>query len=381
MEDSKPRSALAVAARQLALEEYSWKVVGHDLAIAYEHAGAPTGIQKLRAGEASTSKPVMEKPRFSVVVPALNSSGYLPGSIDSILASIDCYGNADLTIVDNGSIDGSWEQLLSRYSSRATVRQIKGVTISALRNRGAALSNGEYISFIDADCLIAPDYFDRARQIFCITRTDATGSRHMLPNPAHWIEETWDKLHAPRKGGTVNYVPSGNFMIRRKAFEAIGGFNEDLITGEDAEICQRLRNANFSLHSSSEVSAIHLGNPKALTQFFRKEVWHGLGMFGTFRGSWLDKPVLMTFAHLMFTVLAVSNLLFAHSALVWRIPFSLLLGILAPTLTVAYRYATVGHIYRPLGSLWLYDLYLTARIVALCRILQRKTFLRTEGIL
>jgi glycosyltransferase involved in cell wall biosynthesis len=133
----------------------------------------------------------IEKPRFSVVVPALNSRKYLPGSIDSILAAVECYGKADLTIVDNGSTDGSWELLSSKYSDRATVLQMKSATISALRNRGAALSTGEYISFIDADCLIAPDYFDKAVQVFATTRTDASGSRHLLPNPPHWIEETW----------------------------------------------------------------------------------------------------------------------------------------------------------------------------------------------
>jgi cellulose synthase/poly-beta-1,6-N-acetylglucosamine synthase-like glycosyltransferase len=175
-----------------------------------------------------------------------------------------------------------------------------------------------------------------------------------------------DKLRGPCKDGTINYIPSGNFMIRRKAFETIGSFDEDLITGEDAEICQRLRNANFSLHSSSEVSAIHLGNPKAVSQFIRKEVWHGLGMFGTFRGSWVDKPVLMTFAHLLLSFVAVLNLFFASDPLVLRIASSLLLAIAAPVITVAYRYSKAGYIYRPIGSLFLYYLYLTARIFALC---------------
>jgi glycosyltransferase involved in cell wall biosynthesis len=321
----------------------------------------------------------MEKPRISIVVPTLNSSKYLLTTINSILAAIEYYGNADLTIVDNGSSDGSWEILSSRYSSRATVLQMKNVSIATLRNRGASLSMGESLGFIDADCLVAPDYLDQAVQVLAETRADAVGCRYSLPDCPRWVEETWEKSHARGGNGAVNYLPSGNFMVSRKAFNAVGGFDEALVTGEDTEICQRLRTAGFSIHSSTAIAAVHLGNPKTVMQFFRKQVWHGLGMFGTFRGSWLDKPVLITFTHLLLTLLAVFNLLFSHSALVWRIPFSLLLGVLAPTLAVAYRYATVGHMYRPLGSLWLYYLYLTARIVALSRILQRKTILRTEG--
>jgi len=314
---------------------------------------------------------VTGEPRISVVVPALNSYKYLPASIDSILAAIEHYGNADLTIVDNGSVDGSWELFTSRYSNRAVVMQMKGVTISSLRNRGAALSDGEYLSFIDADCLIAPDYFDTAMRVFASTRTDASGSRYLLPDSPHWIEETWERLHASGKEGAINYIPSGNFMIRRKAFEAVGGFDEALVTGEDAELCQRLWQAKFSVQTSRAISAIHLGNPKALAQFFRKQVWHGLGMFGTFRGSWLDKPVIMTFAHLLLSVAAILNLLLAPAALPWRIASSLLLAIAAPAITVAYRYSTVGYVYRPIRSLWLYYLYFTARVFAIYRIFEQ----------
>jgi len=369
IEDSLLRSSMSVASRKLVLDEYSWEVIGCKLAGAYE-AARGRDKQQLPVGGESIKAPAMEKPRFSVVVPALNCHKYLPGSIDSMLGAVERYGNADLTIVDNGSTDGSWEQLQAMYSDRAAVVQIRGVTISGLRNRGAALSSGEYISFIDADCLIAPDYFDRAMQVLASTRTDASGSRHLLPDSPHWIEETWDKLRAPRKCGAINYIPSGNFMIRRKAFEAVGGFDETLVTGEDAELCQRLRNASFSLHSSNEVSAIHLGNPKAMKQFFRKEVWHGLGMFGTFRGAWLDKPVLMMFAHLLLSVVAVLNL-FAPYAVVERVAVSLLLAIAAPALTVAYRYASAGYIYRPIRSLWLYYVYLTARVFALYCIVEQ----------
>lgn len=313
----------------------------------------------------------MVKPRFSVVVPALNSYKYLPESIDSILIAIEYYDNADLTIIDNGSSDGSWELLLARYSNRATVLQMKGATISSLRNRGAALSDGEYLSFIDSDCLIASNYFNKAAHVLTCRQTDAVGCCYSLPDRPHWIEETWQMLHARGGNEWVNYVPSGNFIVSRKAFNVVRGFDADLITGEDAEICQRLRKANFSLLSSPEVSAKHLGNPKTVVQFFRKQFWHGLGMFGTFRGSCLDKPVLMTFAHLLLSVVAVLNLLFAPATLALRIGFSLLLMAAAPAITVAYRYTKAGYVHHPIRSLWLYQLYLTARVFALCWIIER----------
>jgi glycosyltransferase involved in cell wall biosynthesis len=318
----------------------------------------------------------MTKPKISVVVPILNSCKYLPACMDSVVAAVDFYGNADLTIVDNGSTDGTWEMLSSTYADRATVLQIKDVTISALRNRGAALSTGEYLSFVDADCHIAPDYFDKAIEVFAASRADAAGCVYSLPVCPCWVEETWTKLHGVPGDGAANYIPSGNFLVRRKAFDAVGGFDECLVTGEDAEICQRLWRAGYSVYKAQSISAVHLGNPKTLAHFFRKEVWQGLGMFGTFHRWPLDKPVVMTLAHLLLCVAAVLNLLAAKMPIGLRLLSSLFLLLLAPAMTVAYRYLTLIRVYRPLGSLLLYHFYLSARVVALFQICGRAVFLQ-----
>jgi len=50
--------------------------------------------------------------KFSVVVPVLNAKDFLHRSLDSILAAMDRYGNAELVVLDNGSTDGSYEILL-----------------------------------------------------------------------------------------------------------------------------------------------------------------------------------------------------------------------------------------------------------------------------
>lgn len=320
----------------------------------------------------------LPKPKIALVVPILNSRRFLSPCLEAMIAAVRAYGNSELFVMDNGSTDGTWEELQSHYSSDVKIQQLKGVTISALRNRGAALSSSDYISFIDADCSIEPDYFDKAVQVFSVTGADASGSRHLLPPNPCWLEETWETLHAPVNDGAINFVPSGNFTVSRKAFEAVGGFDENLLTGEDTELCQRLRDAGFAVHSAKAISAIHFGNPKRLSQFFRKEIWHGIGMFGTFRHAWLDKPVIMTFAHLLLLVAAVLNLALTPMALIPRLATSLLLVILAPAVTIAYRFVALRRVYRPLRSLLLYELYLTARIIALFRILGGASSVRRQ---
>src|SRR5208282_5458299 len=96
--------------------------------------------------------------KFSVIVPVFNGKQHLRASLDSILAAMERYGNAELIVIDNGSTDGSYEVLLNEYGTRARVLQIRGITVAAMRNRGTALADGEYLSFIDSDILIGTDY-------------------------------------------------------------------------------------------------------------------------------------------------------------------------------------------------------------------------------
>ena len=57
-----------------------------------------------------------------------------------------------------------------------TVLQYPEISIAALRNRGVQAASGEYLTFIDADCVIFPEYFDQARGE-CFARQQRDGNR------------------------------------------------------------------------------------------------------------------------------------------------------------------------------------------------------------
>jgi len=261
--------------------------------------------------------------------------------------------------------------LLSSYGSFVKALQIKGVTISALRNHGARIGSGEYVSFIDSDCMVPKDYFHRVVVVFSSIDAHAAGCMYDLPPSPDWIEKTWQELHEHPKDGYVNFLNSGNFIVKRAVFEQSGGFDENLITGEDAEYCRRLIAAGFKIYESHSISAVHLGNPKTLVGFFRKHVWHGLGMFGTLKLSWLDKPLLMTFGFLLFSGIGIGGLFFRPVSLAVRIGALMLFSALVPTVTVAYRATKRGKLYRPIRSILLYWVYFAARAWALLLVLFR----------
>ncbi len=311
----------------------------------------------------------IDQEKVSVIIPILNSVECLPTCLGSVIAAMKDYGNAELILIDNGSTDGSYEMLLSDYARVAKIEQIKGVTISALRNRGAGLAQGNYLCFIDSDCVISRDYFGRAMEVFATIGADATGCYYGLPPSPTWIAETWHHLHWRQGDGYVPYLYAGNFIIKKDVFERIGRFDESLITGEDAELGLRLTADGYKIYKAEAVSAIHLDNPKSLLAFFKKQAWHGLGMFGGLKSTSLDKPLAMTFVHLILTVVAALNLLLNPGPLWVRSAAFVLATATVPLLTVFYRSAWRGKIYRPMRSWLLYYLYFAARVYALFKII------------
>jgi GT2 family glycosyltransferase len=302
---------------------------------------------------------------ISIVVPLLNAMRFLPDTVPA-LERLRGPGDAGLLFVDNGSSDGSVEWLRQR-GHRVFV--MPGVTISALRNAGAAAVGGAIIAFVDSDCVVAGDYLSAIAGVMNDDQVAACGARYDLPDEPTWLESTWHHLHDARDDGRqVAYLPGGNFVVRRQAFESVGGFREDLATGEDAELGLRMTRAGFRIVSTPQVSVKHLGNPKSIAAFYRKQRWHALGMFGTFRLSRVDRPVLMMLAHAALLILTVvlglslgaGTKLLALAILPW----------LVPAASVAFRIVRGGKARGGiLKALALYQVYYLARLAALPRAL------------
>jgi Glycosyltransferase like family 2 len=106
----------------------------------------------------------------------------------------------------------------------------------------------------------------------------AAGCFPSVPQPATWVQQTWD-LHqrgSQPERRTVTWLPSMNLIVRRDAFVKIGGFNEELETAEDVDLCYRLGQHGMILCNPA-MEATHWGEAWNLRSFFRKEAWRGAG--------------------------------------------------------------------------------------------------------
>ena len=95
---------------------------------------------------------------FSIIVPAYNIEGYLPECLDSILGQ--SFADWECIVVDDGSTDTTGV-IADKYAARDlrfNVIHQQNQGVSAARNHALNVAKGEWLSFVDGDDFIHPDY-------------------------------------------------------------------------------------------------------------------------------------------------------------------------------------------------------------------------------
>lgn len=94
---------------------------------------------------------ILENNRISIIIPLYNNKKYIVNCIESIFSQN--YEDIEVIIIDDGSTDGSYELVKSKYLSNERVNIIKQTNKgpSAARNRGLLHATGKWIVFLDSD--------------------------------------------------------------------------------------------------------------------------------------------------------------------------------------------------------------------------------------
>jgi len=184
-------------------------------------------------------------PEITVIVPAYNAVLYLPECLDSIIGQT--FTNWELIIADDGSSDGT-RNIADEYAakdSRIKVFHLPKQGVSCARNAGLENARGNYITFVDADDLLEPDYlkelYSHAKQnsadITQCSFVHVEGQGNVSPDPDandSILKDRNEILHAHFRGqqGDIR-VSVWAKLFRRAAFADIR-FDTGLRVYEDA---------------------------------------------------------------------------------------------------------------------------------------------------
>lgn len=201
---------------------------------------------------------------ISIIIPTYNEEKAIGKTLSDLKAKLTL--SHEIIVTDDKSTDLTVE-IARRYADLVLVPDKKHVSIAANRNDGAKRARGDIFVFMDSDSTIAdPDgFFARALANFendsnLAALTGKLGVWKELETVADRIVYAiFNLVHRVKNNWLRMGESSGKFqMIRRSAFEKVGGYREDLITREDADMFQRLSRIGRTYYDSS-LEILHTG--------------------------------------------------------------------------------------------------------------------------
>jgi GT2 family glycosyltransferase len=216
----------------------------------------------------------------SFVIPALNEERHIGGCLQSIRAlTLPANVNeTEIIVVDNQSTDQTAQ--IARQAGARVIQVVPGRP-SVARNAGARSARGSWLAFVDADCELPRDWLNRcAAELARDTRAVAVGGAAAPPaRNAPWVTRAWHSLAhtlADSKVRHVRWLPTFNLLVRRDAFERVGGFDETLTTCEDCALGFKLSVCGHLIHDPLS-HVVHLGESRSLMELFQREAWRTAG--------------------------------------------------------------------------------------------------------
>lgn len=214
----------------------------------------------------------MAMPAISFVIPVRNDAARLRRCLESIRAD-DGGASAEVIVGDNGSTD---ESAAVAGDLGATVVALPNRPVADVRNDAAGLATSTLLAFVDADHTLAPGWTAAAFALLADPSVSAVGADYRAPDDGTWVQRMYDNLRArapqPRR---VDWLPSGNLIVRKAAFDSVGGFDTGLESCEDVDLCRRLREAGGTIIASDTLRSVHHGDPRSLRALFLAELWRG----------------------------------------------------------------------------------------------------------
>ena len=207
-------------------------------------------MRTVRSGASNWKRPYLAmKPLVSILIPAYNAEETIAYTILS--ANAQTWPRKEIIVVDDGSRDRTAEVARRFASKEVAVVSVQNQGAAAARNHALQLSHGDYIQWLDADDLLAPDKIER--QLAALPEVD--GRRILLSSP--WAPFYYRTRHARfvhnslcqdlspvewllRKMGENLHMQTATWLTSRELAQAAGPWDTRQLSDDDGEYFARV---------------------------------------------------------------------------------------------------------------------------------------------
>lgn len=252
---------------------------------------------------------------YSIIIPVYNR----PEEVNELLESLthQSYSSFEVIIVEDGS-DKPCKEIVEKYTKQLTIhyyyKQNSGPGLS--RNYGAKRSKGNYLIFLDSDCLTFPFYLDTIEKKMRDTKVNLFGG----PDCAHKTFSSMQKaisysmtsflttggIRGNRNSLTKYFPRSFNMGIRKEVFEKVKGFRA-MRFGEDIDLSMRVKNQGYKIGYFPQAWVYHKRRTD-LKKFYKQVYNSGMARISL----WINHPQSLKIIHILpasFSILFLGSLL------------------------------------------------------------------------
>jgi glycosyltransferase involved in cell wall biosynthesis len=214
----------------------------------------------------SDGEEAIVKPLVSILIPAYNAEEWIEETLRSAIAQT--WNPKEIIVVDDGSSDRTLALARRFESKQVTIFANDHQGAAATRNKALSLSKGEYIQYLDADDLLAPDKISRQMEAVrqsASKRTLFSGSwgefvyryyRSEFVPTALWCDlDPVEWLIRKMKYGV--FMQTGVWLVSRELAEAAGPWDTRLLGDDDGEYFCRVLLASDAVRFVPESKAYY----------------------------------------------------------------------------------------------------------------------------
>lgn len=221
---------------------------------------------------------------FSVVIPTVGRPRQLSRCLSAIARLHFPRDRFEVIVVNDGG-DVAPEEGLATLAGNVSLQLLSQPNrgAAAARNAGSAVARGEFIAFIDDDCVVSETWLDNLSLATARFPDALIGGTTINLLAANLCSQASERLveyvvryyNQPGMSRTP-FFASNNFTIRRESLARLGGFDETFRFAEDRDLCLRWHAQGGTFHHAPDVIVRH-GHDLSVPTFVLQHFGYGRG--------------------------------------------------------------------------------------------------------